>query len=338
MQSQAPGFVVRTFAELPPRMREEDLTERAITADQTNVSVVVGERVVVKWMRPNTTARAPELLAHLVANGFSRTPTPYGAVFRDGTLAALVTAHLPEATDGWQWCVDAVLSQLDGGPPANFAAQLGSLVAELHAALATPSEVIASPVRYDVPTNDGLAVLAEALGYGRAADDEDGRWFAERTPLIAADILAGVDSAGDSAPVPMIRTHGDLHVGQVLRWRHGYAVIDFDGNPTAPSTWEPAARDVAQLRTSLLHVAQIADRRSAGQYRDAILDWAGRSAQDLLDAYQTGLAERGLADLLDERLIRPYEVEQECRELVYTARFLPGWRYAPMGVLRSWYP
>jgi maltokinase len=337
-QSQVPGFVVRTIAELPPQIREEDLTERAITADQTNISVVVGERVVVKWMRPENAARAPELLAHLTANGFSRTPTPYGAVYRDGTLAALVTAHLPEATDGWQWCVDAVLSQLDGGPPANFAAELGVLVAELHAALATPSKVIASPVRYEVPPNGGLAVLAEALGHARAAADVDGRWFAERMPLIAADILAGVEPAGDRGPVPVIRTHGDLHVGQVLRWRHGYAVIDFDGNPTAPSTWEPAARDIAQLRTSLLHVAQIADRRSAGQHRNALLNWAGHSAQELLDAYQTGLTKRGLGDLLDDRLIRPYEVEQECRELVYAARFLPRWRYAPMGVLRSWYP
>ncbi|MFI5893647.1 hypothetical protein ACIA5D_26430 [Actinoplanes sp. NPDC051513] len=41
--------------------------------------------------------------------------------------------------------------------------------------------------------------------------------------------------------------------------------------------------------------------------------------------------------LLDEKLLRPFEVEQECRELIYAARFLPRWRYAPMGVLRSWY-
>ena len=27
--------------------------------------------------------------------------------------------------------------------------------------------------------------------------------------------------------------HGDLHVGQVLEWSGGLAVIDFDGNPSA---------------------------------------------------------------------------------------------------------
>lgn len=47
-----------------------------------------------------------------------------------------------------------------------------------------------------------------------------------------------------AAATPLIRIHGDLHVGQILRWRDGYAVIDFDGNPTVagadPSSPRPA--------------------------------------------------------------------------------------------------
>jgi maltokinase len=38
---------------------------------------------------------------------------------------------------------------------------------------------------------------------------------------------------------------------------------------------------------------------------------------------------------VDERLLAAFEVEQECRELVYAARFLPRWRYAPMATLRA---
>jgi maltokinase len=178
-------------------------------------------------------------------------------------------------------------------------------------------------------------LLTQALDLAVAAGDDDGRWFAERHAAMAADLAAGMAMVGE--PAALIRAHGDLHVGQILRWRGGYAVVDFDGPPTGAALWEPAVRDVAQLRTSLLHVGEIANRRTAGRYHGEILDWGRANADVLLDAYRAGLVERGLAHLLDERLLRPYEVAQECRELVYAARFLPRWRYAPMGVLRSWY-
>ncbi|MFD0520818.1 hypothetical protein [Paractinoplanes durhamensis] len=108
-----PGFDLRIYVPLGPVPRDE----RPITVDQTNVSVVVGERVVVKWMRtPEPDARAPRLLAHLAAAGFTRMPPPHAALFRDGALVALVTGFLPEAEDGWDWCTNALLASLDGGP------------------------------------------------------------------------------------------------------------------------------------------------------------------------------------------------------------------------------
>ncbi|MEU8261960.1 hypothetical protein AB0C02_15220 [Micromonospora sp. NPDC048999] len=323
------------------------LEERLITVDQTNTSVVVGERVVVKWMRPATggevPGRAPHLLAHLAATGFTRTPTPYAAVYRDGAetgLAAVVTGFLPDAADGWDWCVDALLDQLDGGPPADLAGDLGVLAAELHCALATPSETIPAPVQVSHRdwAADGLAVLDQAHRLTAAADDDEAYWFAARVPRLAADI----ERSREVDRAYVIQPHGDLHVGQVLRWRGGLAVTDFDGNPTlaapggGPLT-EPAARDVAQLRTSLLHVGQIANRRTEDRHRSAVTDWCERAGDELLAAYLRILDERGMAYLFDERLLRPFEVEQECRELCYAARFLPRWRYAPMGVLHGWY-
>jgi len=313
------GLDLRVYVPLPPG----DRTERPITVDQTNVSVVVGERAVVKWMRSPGDARAPRLLAHLAAAGFTRMPTPHAAAFRDGDLVALITAFLPEAEDGWDWCTNDLLSWLDGGPPADFAPALGALAADLHAALAT----------YDIgethiSTDD---VLSEALRY--AGDDH--AWVQSIAPLIRSDISVLSDYR---SPSPALHLHGDLHVGQILRYRGGHlAVTDFDGNPTKTAHPEPAARDLAQLRTSVLHVAEIANRRTEGRHRAALLDWGRRAADDLLAAYRAGLAEHGVPELLDEKLLRPFEVEQECRELIYAARFLPRWRYAPLGVLRSWY-
>jgi maltokinase len=133
----------------------------------------------------------------------------------------------------------------------------------------------------------------------------------------------------------VLRIHGDLHVGQVLRWRDGYAVIDFDGNPTVDGDApQPFARDVAQMLTSVAHVGRIAIRRRGGAPAE-IAAWTRRNCDDLLAAYVAGLGDR--VGLFDAALVGPFAVEQECRELIYAARYRPTWRYAAMGVLRAWF-
>ncbi|WP_449062377.1 hypothetical protein [Planomonospora algeriensis] len=333
--------------------------ERGFDVDQTNHSVVVGETVVVKWLTPPAPLPqpAPEMFAHLSAVGFTATAAPYAALTRDGELFALVTAYLPEARDGWEWCVDeAAAGRTD------FTADLGALAADLHVALATPSAAFPDPVRLppdgrerpfahspgsgspDRPGDPGPdarppgpwaaradAALREAL---ELTDGEDGEWLAARAGLMAErfQVLTGHDSG------PLIRIHGDLHVGQILRWPGGYAVVDFDGNPTVSDAdpYQPAARDLAQLSTSLEHAGQIAIRRR-GADPAATARWAVRATLSLRDAYTGRLRERGHAHLLHDGLLHAFALEQECRELVYAARHLPRWRYAPMGVLRSWY-
>ncbi|GAA0398956.1 hypothetical protein Acor_21230 [Acrocarpospora corrugata] len=325
--SDAPEpFAVRLMRPLPPI----PAGERVIPADQTNHSVIVGETVVVKWFaRPSDDSPAPELFAHLAVVGFGRIAEPYAAVFCGEALLALVTAYLPEATDGWEWCVDEAVS---GGTA--FAGELGRIAAELHVAMATPSPVWPEPVRMAAGSWFGRAgeALAEAL---RVTEDaEDSAWLAAHEGDLRRE-LAPLAVAGET---PVLRIHGDLHVGQVLRWRDGFAVVDFDGNPTVTEAlpYQPAARDLAQLATSLEHVAQVAVKRREADPQ-AMVAWAWMTREALETAYVATLAEAGRSELLDRSLVRPFEVEQECRELIYAARHLPRWRYAPMGVLRSWF-
>ncbi|MEZ0076841.1 hypothetical protein [Planotetraspora sp. GP83] len=341
-----PPFSVRALAPLPA----VPPGERAIAVDQTNHSVIAGETVVVKWFpRPSRAPHpAPGLLAHLA--GFPRTATPYAAIFWEDALVALVTAYLPGAQDGWEWCVDEAVA----GRTA-FAAEIGRLAAELHVAMATPSEIFPDPVRLpprpDSATRPDFATraeeaLREALTLHDAdrpndPDRPDGQeWLndAEWLRLHADHLrweLAPLASAGTS---PLIRIHGDLHVGQILRWREGYAVVDFDGNPTVTDAeaFQPAARDLAQLTTSVEHVGQVAIKRRSVNPA-AMVAWVAAARAGVETAYADALAEAGREELLDRSLLRPFEVEQECRELIYAARHLPRWRYAPMGVLRSWF-
>ncbi len=340
-----PPFAVQRFLPLPTlSYGHEDLHTGAPGerdfgdhVDQTNYSVVVDERVVVKWLTPPAPLPhpAPEILAHLVEAGFNDTAPPYAALTGvvDGRecLLALVTGYLPEARDGWEWCVDEAERGTTG-----FATDLGRLAAGLHLALATlpaPPGVVAGMETAATEADRARAALAEALELTGGAD---GAWLAGRAGAMRRE-LAALETA--PATSPLIRIHGDLHVGQILRWRDGYAVIDFDGNPTVADAapYQPAARDVAQLTTSLDHVAQVAIKRRSTPPGEAAA-WARRARATLLTAYRRRLAEAGRAGLLDESLLRPFEVEQECRELIYAARHLPRWRYAPMGVLRPWYP
>ena len=299
-----------------------EASERPIGVDQTHESVVVGERAVLKWFRrvgPGP-SRASILIAHLAEVGFDRIPAPLGSLaWRSPSGVDLTLAQgdtfLPDARDGWEWS----LERADAGD-AEVGREIGRLVADLHRALATPSSVIEHPLgsagREDVGRWRAEAIATLDMAVALTPDAELAAW----APRIRAEI-EGIDRAS----VPIQPVHGDLHVGQVLRSAAGLAVIDFDGNPTlaeaANAVRQPRERDVAQMLTSLDHVGRVVEERGGG----------GRSAW-IAETRAEFLAVIGP---LDEELLTAFEIEQECRELVYSARFLPRWRYAPMATLRA---
>jgi maltokinase len=330
--------------------------ERAIGVDQTNESVVVGGSVVVKWLaepalRP---AAVPDLQAHLAAVRYRGVPRPLGSlVWSDATrqraTLAFLTEWLPDARDGWDWCVQDLLEHLDhlpGGCPADCAAmsspaELGRLTAGLHLALATPSDVIPMP---SVPA-DAAAIRAWAhSALGALEDALDLLPIADRSVLAvrAPGIRDWITEMTDVPSTVIQHIHGDLHVGQVLRSERGLAVIDLDDDISIDVVDRgrplPVARDVAQMSCSLDHVGRVADLRTAGTAVGAIEGWIRQGQVDFLDAYRDGLRDGGRADLLDERLLKPMTAERICRELVYAARVLPRWLYAPMGTLRHSFP
>ena len=328
----------RTLA-APPQARGE----RAIDVDQSNESVVVGDRLVVKLF-PRVAAGAQpgeDLAAHLAAVGSADVPTPYGSLrwaLADGSsvLVATVSAFLPDARDGWDWSLEHALAAISGrtDAAASIAAAraCGALVARLHAALATPSPVLGSS-----PVGEaGAETVASWRAAGRwlltAAVEATGGVEGERLARMAPRIDAAFEGFADAVGTPVQRIHGDLHVGQVLAGPHGYAVTDLDGNPLAPpaerTSPQPAVRDVAAFVRSLDHVGRLAQRRLRDRQPQAEA-WIVAVRETFLDAYRSTLARAGAAHLFDDRLLRPFEVLQECHEYVYAARFLPGWLPVP---------
>jgi maltokinase len=369
-----PGFRLERHA-VPP----EAAGERPVGTDQTHDSVVVGERVVVKWLRhvDDAVHPGPLTLAHLAEVAYQGVPKSYGTLLWRAPSGrevpcGTVAAYLPGARDGYGWCVelatDAIADRLDPAAgaardewTATFPARLGRLTAGLHVALATPSSV--------VPASVGLADRGRVLGWHRAArrvlddalaaapglDDAPAGPDGGPPPTVAPSaamaaardrLAAALDRLPDlaepaDAPPAVQRVHGDLHVGQVLRWSGGLAVVDFDGDPlTARLAAEgvdpvaqPAARDVAHLLVSLDQVGRIVDRLNGFGATAAVDAWSTAAREQCLEAYLDELATLGRGDLLDARLLAPFVAEQVCRDLLYAAEHLPRWAYAVTGGL-----
>lgn len=312
--------------------------ERGFDVDQTNELLVVGERAVVKWLLHPTADEqpGPRRLAALVDASFAGTPWPWGLVSIDhageGVLIATVVDYVADASDGWEWAVEDVRSLALGETEEANALRsmpvIGRLVAEMHLAFAAAGRSIATD-------DDAEDWSAEA-----AADLRDASLAAPTARLVAQELALVTGFAGTT----VIDIHGDLHIGQVLRTSPGddLSIIDFDGSPTRSPEQrlarQPAARDVAGMLASLDHVGRVVLHRTAGLddgQRGRVHDWIAAAQRGFLDAYLSRLAEAGEESLLDARLVRPFQLQQECREFIYAARYLPHWRYVPEGALAA---
>jgi maltokinase len=301
--------------------------ERPITVDQTNRSVVVDERYVVKWLA--TPVLSPmhgvEVRRHLAHNGFDEMPGFVGAYERDATTYAVVTKFVPGALDGWEWFVDDVLAWLNGSLERasllDTCARLGGLVGRFLSAMSQPSVLWPTPTtmstaetawwhqRGRVLFNEAQALEPAVMG---AVGDEVERRLAALSAL----------SADPATRIQWI--HGDVHVGQVLRANGQLWLTDFDGDPLGgPPEPRTPVRDVVGLLQSLDHVGRIVNRRTEHQRAFDVEAWI----DDAIDvAYRAVIEATGP---IDERLIGPLSVMQELHELVYAARHLPRWRYVP---------
>ena len=323
---------------------------RVVDVDQSNDSVVMGSElsaVMVKWQVDAVESPAPRRLMSLAGTGI--TPD-VRAIVRwrdgDGIERTVLTAanYLPGAEDGWTWAVDLVRQHALGASVDAIEpfAVLGEMTARMHVAFigSHPDGVDQWDRRAMSELHESCrADLDEAV---RLIDGEEGARLRARHSAIAQqmDTLAGIDST------PIIDIHGDFHIGQVLRFdddgRIRYAFVDFDGNPVlAPDQRklrQPAARDVAGMLASIDHIARVVNHRTEGLDPRPAAIWVPHAQDAFLAAYQSTLTAAGRRSVLDDRLIRPLIVDQECREFVYSARHLPHWRYVPDAVLTEMFP
>lgn len=210
--------------------------ERVVDADLPNRSVVVGERVVVTWIRHLTDTEHPETatVAHLAEVHFLGVPVTHGMLtWRSPNgheiPCAVATTYLPRARNGWTWGPELVEQRLGvretrGAADAaglgamtaslsvtdswveDFPTRIGQLAAKLHLALAKESRVLPQPVRYaDATTVRAWHAAAsrrleavEQLTRAREIEDA-GRILLPRLPALRAAI-DGLLPIADSLP------------------------------------------------------------------------------------------------------------------------------------------
>lgn len=312
----------------------------AADVDMTSWALIIGGTHIVKVPRRLGAAdRGARLQRLLAERAPGLVPAVIGTVEHadSGNVVALVTARVPDASDGWTWAVEDLTAHLDGGADPDFPRQLGELTGQLHAALADAD----LGVRRPTSDSDGSEVARRGADERAAAqtalDDvlthgagDDARPGAHRRLAARAESLRTLVTTLPDPTAPTIALHGDLHVGQVLRGADGQlVVIDFDGDPQHPDddALGDAAIDIAHLQVSLDLVGAIVAKRRGGD-DPRIAEWCLSAQQRLLDAYRAVTPTRDGRALLDLRRLPGLRAAQLVRELRYARAFLPRWAYA----------
>ncbi len=308
----APGL---RLVELAPPSRRE----RSVAGDQSNTSRVVGEALVVKLYRRLWRGMHPEieLGRHLTETaGFAGVPAYAGAVWWDGHALALVQELVADGRDGWTWAQEAVAAG-----DVSHLRELGELSRRLHVALAELGSAPASAGERRRWREAAHAQLDLALA---VADAESAVELRRHEPRIRAEL-----DLLEAGPAPALtRVHGDLHIGQILLAPTGFAILDFEGEPTRhlAERTAPASpvRDVAAMLRSFDHLVRFVQRESPDAVgRDRAEAWIEPAREAFLAGYGP----------VDAQLLRAFEVEKETYEFVYAARYLRDWAYAPRGGL-----
>ncbi|MCF3936578.1 maltose alpha-D-glucosyltransferase [Acuticoccus sp. M5D2P5] len=249
---------------------EELAPPRPLGVEQSNVSIVFGEQIILKIYRRLREGEQPdvEIARHLtdVAH-YAHTPSLVGTIelHDDGgepSVLAAAFAFVPNQGDAWQAVLDALERYLekadlidgDASTPGaegeevqhSFPLDIGTLAgtrtAELHLALA--ADETSPAFRPEPITADDLAkwaddATAEAdalfarLDAHMAHLPEDAAEDARALIEQREAVKARFDEVRTAAPSGhKSRIHGDYHLGQVLVAQDDLVVIDFEGEPT----------------------------------------------------------------------------------------------------------
>ena len=238
------------------------------------------------------------------------------------------------------------------------AALLGKRTGEMHLALARPTANAAftpEPLR----PNDLTDLRNDLLLHATAAFDALKSNLAKLpdTAIELAGLVLSKRTAVqarfaklESSELHALRTrvHGDYHLGQVLRSKHDFVLLDFEGEPARTlaerRTKQSPLKDVAGMLRSFSYAAYTGlmkhtTRRPQDSERLAAWArlWEQNVSAEFLRAYR--LAVNGVSVVPSEpaafqQLLEAYVLDKALYELVYELNNRPTWVHIPLsGIL-----
>lgn len=363
---------------------------RRITAEQSNTSVVINGVAILKVFRRLEWGLNPdfEISDFLTRKTrFRGAPVLAGSVEYEDAAGRLATvgmlqAFVPNEGDGWGCTLAhlrdffraALKRAISGEGPSQAVRQaardylaeartLGRLTAELHLALASrsdvpafaPEPITAADVREWVAGMRGhldgvAAVIRDRLAAYPEEVQASARAILAQTGRFARG-LGGLEAL-NGAGVVKTRLHGDYHLGQVLKTRDGFVILDFEGEPAYPLEVRRGKhsplRDVGGMLRSFNYAAYaglfefVEGERPAPEPAARLEAWAATweaaVREAFLEAYLTTAREGGAPFLPRERdtadrVIAVFELDKAIYELAYEINNRPQWLRIPLAGL-----
>ncbi len=278
---------------------------RGVGVEQTNSSIIVDDRFVLKIYRQLTPGLNPEIEIgrHLARQRYANTPEFLGAVEleidREKHAIAVLHRFVRNQGDGWAQTaayLDRFFEEqrlLPGDTPlakdahAVYLARMqetGTRLAQLHAALATadgdPAFEPQPMTKADLTAeNKALLGKAETL-LGELERLQANAPEKARAPLAALltrrkEVLTRLKRQLPQEPLPFLtRLHGDFHLGQIMIVRGDVHILDFEGEPrrSMEERRRPgiALRDLAGMLRSLDYAGLAAIERLSLTLPDAV--------------------------------------------------------------------
>ncbi len=395
------------FAEL--RGTAFNLPPRRSNAEQSNTSILFGDRLIMKLFRRQQFGANPdvEIGRFITEETAYRNIAPFAGSLEytrnaadsagsDGAgsetaTVAMLQGLVQNQGDGWQWTLEELgryyescgASQfphtllpragvaIDPESPAmrhakdfagiylEAACTLGRRTAEMHLALATPTK---DPAFAAVPMDQTyLATLeSELLAHGSQAFEtlrgslanlsdeaveQAGLVLSRRRALLGKFSALGTLGKG----AQLTRVHGDYHLGQVLRAKGDFVILDFEGEP-ARSLAERRAKqspmkDVAGMVRSFSYAAFAAlTRHTSRRPLDfELLEpwarlWEAAAVDEYLYSYRETVAQSSIVPVDQaafRQLLDVYLLDKALYELVYELNNRPTWIRIPLAGILS---
>ena len=334
------------------------LKPKLVEKEQSNTSVIFGNRFILKVYRRITIGQNPEkeIGLHLTQKmAFPNTPKVIGWI--NSNPMAILHEVIPTAQNGWDLACEALQ---EGRRFLKEAKLIGKRTAELHLALSAdannkafspePYGTFYQQSFYQLMRNQAGLILRQ-LRRGLSSLPDDILPLATQLLEKEQTLLARFATLRTRALCSYrIRIHGDYHLGQILYTGNDFMIIDFEGEPlgslSARTRKRSALYDVAGMLRSFHYVAastlikQKDGKQKISQGTLSISEraevWSRSVAREFLNAYISTASNASflptdpdeLRFLMDLSLI-----EKALYEISYEQNNRPAWLRIPLAGL-----